>query len=651
MMQRKLIELNDFQNDAVRHVWGACFVSAAPGSGKTRVIVERCARLIEEEISPRSILCLTFTNKAANEMRERLVQMLGPVAKEIYISTFHALCLDILRKYGSYSGYDKNLSVVIEDDQEALIAQISRQKGFDLKPNEISKIIWATNNARENLAPVGSSQFNKFFKEEFAIPIATDYIAKLKENNQVDFSGILSECIALMQNAKHILQKLQDRFCFLQIDEAQDTNLAQFKIVELLGEHTNVFMVGDIDQTIYSWRGSRYENISDFIKKFRAKVLHLPVNYRSTQTIVKAAGTLIKNNPDRLESEFTTVNEEGCPIDCNIFRNPDEEAAWISREIKRLVDAREFVASDFAILYRNNAMSRALEVAMIDVGLSYQVIGGFGFFDRKEIKDSLAMLRFYANPKDGLALARFINKPSRRIGQVTLGKIEKFAKDNKIDLNESMKRASEYIKGSDALLIHSECAKLAKVFQHDYGTKGFGDIMEGLVAGTDYLTYLKEDNDDSYYNRQQNLQELFTSATAYGQKKPNDIMGYLNKIALKSSADKESTDGSVTLMTIHAAKGLEFPVVFIPCMDEGSLPSHRALSEDEKNVEEERRVTFVGMTRAKKKLYMSYPASRPKRDKKNPSGGIIYVKTEESRFFAEAGLQPIKTDIRGNEWE
>ena len=643
-MSRKLIELNDFQSDAVRHVWGACFVSACPGSGKTRVIVERCARLIEEEIPPRSILCLTFTNKAANEMRERLLKMVGPVAKEVYISTFHALCLDILRKYGSYLGYDKNLSIVIEDDQEALVSQISREKGFDLKPNEIRKIIWSANNARENLTQVGSAEFTKFFSQDYHAQIAIDYIAKLKDNNQVDFSGILSESIALMQNAKHVLQKLQDRFSMIQVDEAQDTNLAQFKIVELLGEHTNVFMVGDTDQTIYSWRGARYANISDFISKFKAKVVQLPVNYRSTKTIVKAAGALIKNNPDRPQLEFTTVNDEGYPIDCNIFGSPDEEAAWISREIKRLIDAGMFTPSDFAILYRNNAMSRALEVAMVDVGVDYQVVGGFGFFDRKEIRDSLAMLRFYANPKDGLALARFINKPSRRIGQVTLGKIEKFGKDNKINLIEAMRRAPEYIKGADALLIHAECAKLAHMFSYDYGNKGFGDIMEGLVAGTDYLRFLQEEDDQSYYNRQQNLQELYTSATAYSQKKPGDIVGYLNKLALQSSSDKESADGQVTMMTIHASKGLEFPVVFIPCMDEGSLPSQMAMNENEKNVEEERRLAFVGMTRAKTRLYMSYPAYRPKRNK---SGGIVNIKTEASRFFMEADLQP----CRRNLWE
>lgn len=643
-MNRKIVELNEHQTEAVTHVFGACFVGAVPGSGKTRVIVERCARLIEEEIKPRSILCITFTNKAANEMRERLNKMIGEQSKEVYISTFHALCAEILRKFGSYIGYDKNLSIVTDDDQEALLSQAARHLGFEPKPFEMKKILWVCNDARENLCDVDGHEFTEYFKAPYEAQIAREYLFRLRQNNQIDFSGLLSETIRLLKTDKSVLQKLQDRFQFIQVDEAQDTNLAQFRIVELLGEHTNVFMVGDGDQAIYEWRGARFENISDFISKFSARVVHLPVNYRSTKTIVAAAGRLIKNNKKRDNVGFETVNEEGDPIECWSFQNPDQEGEWIAREISSLIRSGSYKADQFAILYRNNAMSRAIETGLVAHGISYQVIGGFSFFDRKEIKDSLSMLRFLVNPKDGISLARFINKPSKRIGQATIAKIEKFAAENKITLVESLQRSDEYIAGADAIKIKAECKKIGDCFAgmaKDMVDAPLGTILSTLIAELDYVKYLEEDSeDDNMLNRVQNLEELFVSATAYSSKRPNDIVGYLNKLALQASTDKETPEGSVALMTIHGAKGLEFPVVFMACCDDGSLPSQMSLNERDNDAEEERRLCYVGMTRAKKKLYMTYPKSRQKRSK---NGGLINLPTRPSRFFKEAGLEPEQT--------
>ena len=916
-----LQQVYDYQIDGSHNFIANGFVSH-----NTRVIVERCARLIEEEIPPRSILCITFTNKAAEEMRLRLRTMIGEQAKELYISTFHALCAEILRKYGSEIGYSANITIVKEDDQESLVAQCARQLGFELKPQQVRSLIWNVNAAREKLFPVESQAFdNEFHSIPSGAAIAKDYLVRLKENNQIDFSGLLSETIRLLESKKHILQKLQDRFAMIQVDEAQDTNLAQFKIVQMLGAHTNVFMVGDLDQcqpgstkvetttgpicisdldpskdrlisfdrrssiitgrkngyafkkstrhysgdmirveaqhyiapqnyrahvtsctanhkwtvrlvdeigdvhavylmrqdskwrigscamhksygkqgktcfgvalrarqekaealwilstsasacearvmeqvyscrygipmtcfesdiseygyvskvfeelgdlynnahrclrdfgrdvryplwekkieginqdfgkrvpllvhacnlipglmqvpvptkgkefcwcdfttsrshwegpvysldverfehyiadgivthnSIYGWRGARYENILEFIQNFRAEVIHLPVNYRSTQTIVGAAGKLIKCNKNRQEMDFQTTNETGEHISCFSFRDPDEEARWIAEEIRSLIDSGEYKASDFAILYRNNSMSRALEVAMMDAAIDYEVIGSFGFFDRKEIKDVLAMLRFLANPKDGLALARFINKPSRRIGQSTIAKIELFAKEHKIDLIQSMSRAKEYIKGGDSIKIQVECEKIAKIFSESIQGKPLGDIMERIVSGLEYLRYLEEEDDASYLNRMQNLTELYTSASIYSSKRPNDIMGYLNKIALQSSSDKEMPDGATTLMTIHSSKGLEFPVVFMACADDGSLPSAMALKDRGEDAEEERRLCYVGMTRAKKKLYMTHPTTRPKR---SSNGFLTNVPAKPSRFFAEAGLKVTK---------
>lgn len=635
-MQRKIVDLNEFQTEAVTHVYGACFVGACPGSGKTRVIVERCARLIEEEIDPRKILCITFTNKAANEMRERLQKLIGDAAVGVYISTFHALCAEILRRYGSYIGYDKNLSIVTDDDQEALISQSARHLGFDLKPYDAKKILWTVNSAREKLLPIDGFEFTSQFSAAFEAQIARDYVQKLQQNNQVDFSGLLSETIRLLEQDRSVLQKLQDRFAFIQVDEAQDTNYAQFRIVEMLGEHTNVFMVGDQDQSIYGWRGARYENIQDFVKKFAAKVVHLPVNYRSTKAIVGAAGKLIKHNSNRDDVNFQTVNDDGEPIECCRFFSPDQESEWVAREIARLIGRCGYKANDFAVLYRNNAMSRAVETALMGQGVSYQVIGGFGFFDRKEIKDSLSMLRFLANPKDGISLARFINKPSRRIGQAAIAKIEKFAHEKKINLAEAMKRSDEFVTGNDALGIRKECIRIGELFTRDFQNVPIGDILSILLNEMKYKTYLEEEQDENLPNRLENLEELLVSATAYSQKKPNDIAGYLNKIALQSNTDKTAPEGAVSLMTIHAAKGLEFPVVFMVCCDDGSLPSSMALQDRDNNAEEERRLCYVGMTRAKKKLYMTYPKARQKRR----NGDLIWTKTRPSRFFEEAGLEP-----------
>ena len=632
-VQRKTV-LNDEQEQAASHVHGPCFVCACPGSGKTRVIVERTVRLIKKGYPSRSILCITFTNKAANEMKERVVKQLGKEGEEIYISTFHALCATIIRKYGSYIGYGLNTTILDDDDQNGLMAQAARQAGFDLTAPLLKSILWKTNDLREKLIP--EEEFFSHFKLEYEAKIALDYIDRMRRNNQIDFSGLLSETVRLLEKDSEVLCKLQSRFDFIQVDETQDTNLAQFKIIKLLGSHRNVFIVGNPDQCVYSWRGARYENIQDFIADYSAKVIELPQNYRSTPEIVSVASSLIQKNTNRKQSlEFKTSNPSGSPVECFCLPNPEQEAAWIAHKIKTMI-SQGYKAHDFAILYRLNSMSRSIEQGLMSLGISYQVIGGFSFFDRTEVKDSLAMLRFLINPFDGMALSRFINKPSRRIGEVSLGKIENFAKENGINLMQSMSRASEFItSGTDKLRVIQGCKEIVDAFTFDRTGKSIGEVLSIILSKIRYSSYLESKFESKELeDHKDNVQELINACALYSEKRGNDIGSYLSNIALQTSSDKETEDNKVSLMSLHGSKGLEFPVVFMPCMEEGQLPHKRAMLE-RNGLDEERRLCYVGGTRAEKILMFSYPSARMQRYR---NGSVNFEPTVPSRFIKEMGL-------------
>jgi len=628
------IKLNDEQEQAADHVHGPCFVCACPGSGKTRVIVERTIRLIDKGNSPRSILCITFTNKAATEMKERIVKRLGEIGNEIYISTFHALCATIIRKYGAYIGYNSNTTILDEDDQEGLMSQAARQAGYEFPVPQIKSLIWKTNDLREKLIP--EKEFAQHFKMEAEANIAIDYISRMRKNSQIDFSGLLSETVRLLEKDSEVLSKLQNRFDFIQVDEAQDTNLAQFKIVQLIGAHNNVFVVGDPDQGIYSWRGARYQNIEDFVNINKAKVVSLPTNYRSTPEIVKAASVLIQKNPNRQQKmEFKTSNPSGLPVECVSLPNPEQEAAYIAYRIKEMI-SKGNKPHDFAVLYRLNSMSRSIEQGLLNAGISYQVLGGFSFFDRSEVKDSLAMLRFAINPCDGMALSRFINKPSRRIGEIAIGKIENFANENGINLLESMSRANEFMKsGADKLRAVQGCQEIVNAFNFDRQDKSIGEVLDIILKNLGYAKHLESKFEGKELeDRKDNLQELINACALYSETRNKDIASYLSNIALQSSSDKETKENSVTLMSLHSSKGLEFPVVFMPCMEDGQFPHKRAMAERD-GLDEERRLCYVGMTRAQKHLIMTYPTARMQKYK---NGKVQFEHTVKSRFLSESGV-------------
>jgi len=878
----------------------------------TRVIVERAARLVEKGISPRNLLCITFTNKASGEMRERLKKRLGETTKSIYISTFHGLCANILRKYGANIGYADGMSIINSDDQESIMAACARQLDFEMKAAEVRQICWAVNSIRETLYQ-SESEFVDAFGSDHEAKIAREYLSRLKKANQVDFSGLLSETIRLFEEDKDTLDKLQQRFQLIQVDEAQDTNLAQFRIVDMIGIHKNVVVVGDIDQcqpagtlvrtidgdipieeldeskhrlvsfdrrgscvrgirkgykfkksdrrttenlisvkcgafetrctdnhkwtvkldgadfdnsyiiylmksgdrwrigkcflyrsrgqslcrglgliirsrqekseaswilkvcktneealaweqilscrygipttcfedhkrgnrsediidliysemdleqlgrdaedclnefgrnisfpfwkkgdsnsqkygkrtpllvhacnlipecmkipvpekgkkftwqsfdidrsfynglvysldvekyehyiadgiithnSIYGWRGARYDNINDFIRDNKAKVIELPLNYRSTPEILRVAEKLIRCNEGRHNVEFETTNKSGDPVEHWVIDNPDEEGHWISQRVSDLARDEGWKPEDFAVLYRANAQSRAIETGFVHRGIPYQVIGSRGFYDRGEVRDALAMLRFLMNPSDGSALARFINKPARGIGDITLGKIENMAMTDDTTVLKSLTKISTLrVPRRDS--VAKDCQAMHDTFSRDFSQSDIGETLDFLLKQLDYDKYLHDKHSDKYTDKVQNLQELIDSATAYSKKNGNDIQNYLNGIALMTNSDKETKEGSVTLMTMHAAKGLEFPVVFIPSLEDGILPHARSLQG--RDAEEERRLCYVAITRAEKKLITSRCKERLVRRGKF----LKSVDSKPSRFLFESGI-------------
>lgn len=623
--------LNEQQEQAVNHKWGACFVSAVPGSGKTRVITERAARLIEGGISPEKILCITFTNKAAQEMKQRLVGIIGEVANDVYVSTFHAMSLNILRKFGKSIGYTENITILDDEDQISLMSQCARQMGDDLSKDSIKSILYTCNNSRENL--LKGNFFDASFNSSENANIANEYIKRMRANNQTDFSGILSETIRLLESDKQVCQRLTRRFDWLQIDETQDTNYAQFRIIDLIGSHGNIFIVGDIDQCVYTFRGARYENIEDFIKNYKATVIELPLNYRSTPEIVKAASNLIKANKGRGKSDIKTVNVSGSAVKCFSAETPDHEAMMIASSVEKLVHSEGYKYEQFAVLYRANAMSRALETAFMNRGVPYQVIGGFSFFKREEIKDALAMLRFSVNPFDSTALARFINKPSYSLGQVTLGKIENYAAQKNVDLVSALLDVDSYLTSSTpkSEKVKDRAKLIGRVFSKNRSGQDIGSIIDGIVKDLDYEKWIEDNYKEDASDRKSTLDELINSASRAS--KQSSISDYLNKIALMTTADKSSQAGAVTLMTIHASKGLEFPVVFLPRLEEGKLP-HTRSSCGEDGVEEERRLCYVAMTRAEKILVTSYS----KQEKIRSGKFLRTINNRPSRFLFESNI-------------
>lgn len=602
--------LNDRQQEAVSHTEGPLLVLAGAGSGKTRVLTHRIAYLIEEkQVSPWNILAITFTNKAAGEMKERVQKLLSFGADSVWVSTFHSACVRILRRYCQHLGYDTNFSIYDPDDQKAIMRQVLKKLDVDTKLYKEKAMLDCISKAKDKLvSPEAFEQNAADFRERKIGLIYKTYQEELLQNNAMDFDDLIGKTVELFQTCPEVLNYYQERFRYILVDEYQDTNYAQFKLIELLAfKYRNLCVVGDDDQSIYKFRGADVTNILNFEATFLgARIIKLEQNYRSTKNILAAANEVICNNQNRKEKTLWTANGEGERPRYQQFPTGEEEANYIAKALREFHNnGRDW--NDLAVLYRTNAQSRLLEEFCIQYDVPYLVVGGINFYQRKEIKDVLSYLKTIANGVDDLAVSRIINVPKRGIGAATIGKLTVYASQQGIHLYDAVREA-EKISG-----IGKMAQKVSSFSQQIEGLraiaqdpeKSISDIIKAILKDTGYQQELEEEGEEEAQIRMENIEELISKAVSYEEhaETPN-LDEFLEQVALVADIDRmDESRSRVTLMTLHSAKGLEFPVVFLSGMEEGLFPSMMAISyEDLEAVEEERRLCYVGITRARETL-------------------------------------------------
>jgi DNA helicase-2/ATP-dependent DNA helicase PcrA len=651
------------------HFTGRALVIAGPGSGKTSTITARVGQLLLKGVPPTGILCLTFTNKATAEMRDRISRRYT-VGKKIKICTFHALAGELLRRHGGLLGYTPRMTILDSDDQDDLIQQIARQKyashaDIEFTKPRLKKLLLQINNWRENLEPMANLEKLVFDGEmpEEDLAVMKEYLRRLQAANSTDFSGLLSETVRLLSTPQpdvpeeeRLLTKLHRQWRFIQVDEYQDTNVAQNEIVELLaGPADNVMAVGDQDQSIYEWRGANPEGIQKFINRGRGKhgtaVFHLSTNYRSTPEIIALADKLIKHSPNRIAIDFVPATPSiGKPPRLDAYPTPEEEANAVAERVKACINLLAVPPQEIAVFFRLNDMSRPVETALARREIPFKVFGGLSFYDRGEIRDCLAMLRLLANPKDAAAFARVVNKPKRGIGEKSIGLIENYAHMKGIDLVAACANAHEIFPDDDRLL--DAVRKLHFIYGMDQTGKSVADLLAEAVHRCNYNEHLEsfeKEPAEKIEERKRNVQELINSIALWGQdhKKGggggHDAIGdYLGYISLLTGGDDNRTNDAVRLMSLHASKGLEFDVVFMVGVENGLLPHKKAVQErPEAGLAEERRLCYVGFTRARKQLFVSYCHQRQGafvRGKGGKDGQVRYDQVRPSQFLLEAGL-------------
>lgn len=611
-----LSALNKEQREAVLHVDGPLLVLAGAGSGKTRVLTHRIAYLISEKnVHPASILAITFTNKAAREMRERIDALVGRFSDYIWVSTFHSMCVRMLRRDIEKIEYGSNFVIFDYSDQQTLVKECLKELNINDKNFPPKSVLSAIGRAKDEL--ITPEKFTKMYQTDFRMSkvakIYELYQKKLKNNNALDFDDIIMHTIKLFTEHPEVLEYYQRKFKYILVDEYQDTNTAQYVLVSMLAkEHKNLCVVGDDDQSIYGWRGANIRNILDFEKDFKnTKVIKLEQNYRSTKTILEAANSVIKNNHGRKSKKLWTDNEEGDPISVSECINEHQEAHFIAGEIKRLREKENFKLRDFAVLYRINAMSRVIEEMFMKEGIAYKIFGGLKFYDRKEIKDIIAYLRVIQNPSDNISLKRIINEPKRGIGNTTLETAERYANEAEVSIFTVISNASKIPGLSRAASKLEDFASMINVLRTLKNTMTASEIIEEVIERTGIVRKYEEENTPESETRIENIKELLSVALEFeAQSEEKGLEEFLEHISLVTDVDEMDDESDyVVLMTLHSAKGLEFPVVFMPGLEEGVFPGYRSmLSEDE--LEEERRLCYVGITRARKKLYITHTFTR-----------------------------------------
>ena len=607
--------LNDKQKEAVIETEGPCLVIAGAGSGKTKVLTHKIAYLIEEKnIKPWNILAITFTNKAANEMKERITNLIGEVANDMWIGTFHSICVKILRKFIDRVGYNSDFVIFDTSDQKTLIKQCIRSLNLDDKIYTDRGVIAEISNSKnEMLTPMQYKlRTNNEIRKEKIAEIYEIYQRRLKENNALDFDDIINLTIQILTENQDVLEYYSEKFKYVLVDEYQDTNKAQFTLITLLsGRHGNITVVGDNDQGIYSFRGADITNILNFEKDFPGtKIIKLEQNYRSTKAILDAANAVIKHNEKKYEKNLWTEQEGGKRPEVARLDNEYEEANFIVEQINRLKREEYYKYSDFTVLYRTNAQSRSIEDIFRRENIPYKMIGGLKFYERKEIKDVIAYLRLIHNQADNLSLGRIINEPKRGIGQTSMEKIEAIAETNGISMYEVIKHAEQY--GLNKVFINSrEFINTIEDLSSKKDEMLISELTKEVLNKTGYMKALELENTAQAESRIENLNEFLTVAMEFEEENAeNSLAEFLESITLSSDIDgMEDKEDSVTLMTLHSAKGLEFPVVFLVGMEEGLFPSYRSIGE-QRELEEERRLCYVGITRAKEYLFLTCAKQR-----------------------------------------
>ncbi len=605
--------LNKEQQEAVCHFNGPLLILAGAGSGKTRVLTNRIAWLIEEKgINPWNIMAITFTNKAAGEMRERVDRMVGFGAESVWVATFHSTCVRILRRYIERLGYAGNFTIYDADDQKTLMKDVCKQLKIDTKVYKERALLGAISSAKDEL--IGPEEYVLQTQGDFnKIKIAQvygEYQRQLKQNNALDFDDLICKTVELFRACPDVLEQYQEKFRYIMVDEYQDTNTAQFQLVSLLAaRYRNLCVVGDDDQSIYKFRGANIGNILNFEKIFPdAKVIKLEQNYRSTKNILKAANGVIANNQGRKVKTLWTANEEGEKVAYRKFQSAFEEAEFVALDISKKVNRGDCQYGDCAVLYRTNAQSRLFEEKFLLSNIPYKLIGGINFYARKEIKDVLAYLKTIDNARDDLAVRRIINVPKRGIGATTIARVQEYAVLQEMNFYDALKNAAEVPGIGRGVAKTVPFVTFIQTLRSKAQVYSVMELVNDLLEQTGYIRELEAEGTEEAKERIENINELINKVAAYEQKEDEPTLsGFLEEVALVADVDSLEGDGSrVVLMTLHSAKGLEFPHVYMAGMEDGIFPSYMCItSEDPNDLEEERRLCYVGITRAMKDLTMT----------------------------------------------
>lgn len=634
--------LNEQQREAVYHTEGPLLILAGAGSGKTRVLTHRIAYLIEEKgVNPWNILAITFTNKAAGEMRERVDSLVGFGAENIWVSTFHSTCVRILRRYIDRLGYDTNFTIYDADDQKTLMKEVCRRLDIDTKVYKERNLLGAISAAKDEMITPAEFEVNAagdFGRQKIA-KVYWEYEKQLKANNALDFDDLLMKTVQLFQTNQDVLESYRERFRYIMVDEYQDTNTVQFKFVSLLAaKYQNLCVVGDDDQSIYKFRGANIKNILNFEQEFQnARVIKLEQNYRSTGNILNAANAVIRNNYGRKDKTLWTDNGDGDKIHFRQFDTGYDEAEYIAEEIQKHVDQSSSY-HDFAILYRTNAQSRLFEEKFVAYNIPYKIVGGVNFYARREIKDLLAYLKTIDNGKDDLAVRRIINVPKRGIGLTTINRVQESAVAREIGFYEAL-LGLDLIPGiGRAAAKLDSFVALIEYFKTRIDKVSISDLMKEIIEKTGYIENLEAENNEEAQARIENIDELLSKIAAYEENCADEdilptLSGFLEEVALVADIDSlDDEQDYVVLMTLHSAKGLEFPQVYLAGMEDGLFPSYMTITSDNsEDLEEERRLCYVGITRAEQELTVSCARRRMLR------GETQYNKM--SRFLKEIPME------------